>query len=384
MSIVNKSSVAVSVAVDGRLVAASPAKGPAAMSWQAPSSAVNSPPFRTSHYPLLGVGGERLHLTSHGGVRALDLRLYAGYSPGERDCAVSVRPTRGAVTVAAAGDIACDPDAKGYNRGRGVAGRCHQRATSDVVKDIDPDAVFALGDLQYQAGTLANFRASYDPTWGRFKDITYPIVGDHEYGDPEAAGYFAYFGARATPQDLQCDSGCRGYYSFDLGAWHVIALNVICDKLPAGDGCSTESPQNRWLQHDLELASKTTACTVVLMHEPRWSSSHKQSPQLAPFVTTMYKNGVDLILSGSSHTYERFAPQNPTNKLDLTAGITQIVVGTGGAHFTGFLQTQSNSQVRRSNVFGVLELTLQDAAYSWSFRPDPSTPFNDSGHRACH
>ena len=120
------------------------------------------------------------------------------------------------------------------------------------------------------------------------------------------------------------------------------------------------------------------------MHEPRWSSSHWQSPDLDALVRTMYRNGVDLVLSGDSHSYERFAPQTPDSTVDRARGITQFVVGTGGAHFTGLRSPGYNSVVARKNVFGVLDMTLQDGSYSWAFRADSSTPFNDSGSQDCH
>jgi Calcineurin-like phosphoesterase len=315
----------------------------------------------------------------------LDATVSVGFSAAQAAaCPIRANRTSGAKTVAAAGDIACDPKSANFNGGRGVPGYCHQKATSDVVKKIKPDAVFALGDLQYQAGSLANFQESYDPTWGRFKNITYPILGDHEYGSPGAEGYFAYFGSRGTPQDPDCAANCRAYYSFDLGAWHVVALNDNCDKLPRGDGCGPKSPQNRWLERDLKAANATTACTVVLMHEPRWSNSRKQSLETAPLVRTMYRNGVDLILSGDSHAYERFAPQTPSSVADKTRGIRQIVVGTGGAHFTGLNTPRPNKEVTSKYLFGVLELTLRDGSFTWNFRADPSTPFNDSGSQDCH
>jgi hypothetical protein len=212
----------------------------------------------------------------------------------------------------------------------------------------------------------------------------YPILGDHEYGSPGAEGYFAYFGSRETPQDPDCSAECRAHYSFDLGAWHVAALNVNCDKLPRGDGCGRRSAQNRWLERDLRAANKTTVCTVVLMHEPRWSNSHWQSPDLNEFVKTMYRNGVDLILSGDSHSYERFAPQDPGSNRDNKRGIRQIVVGTGGAHFTGLNTPRPNREVSEKHVFGVLKLSLQDGSYKWNFRAHRSTPFDDSGSQDCH
>jgi hypothetical protein len=386
LSVRNKSSRGVFVAVDGQLATNQPLKGsPRQVSWKSTSPAGYAAAFRTSRHALLGPGGERLHVTSNGKVTSLAATVSVGFSPEQANCSIRARSTsERTVTVAAAGDIACDPKDRNYSDGRGVSGFCQQKATANLVKEIKPDAVFALGDLQYQAGSLSNFVQSYDPTWGRFKDITYPIPGNHEYGSPGAQGYFTYFGSRATPQDPDCRAECRAYYSFDLGAWHVAALNVNCGKLPRGDGCGRRSAQNRWLDRDLKAASKTTACTVVLMHEPRWSNSRWQSPELDELVKTMYRNGVDLILSGSSHSYERFAPQNPAGRLDQTRGISQIVVGTGGAHFTGLNTPRPNRQVSEAGVFGVLKLSLEDGSYTWNFRPHRSTPFKDSGSQDCH
>ena len=151
----------------------------------------------------------------------------------------------------------------------------------------------------------------------------------------------------------------------------MVALNVNCSELPGDDGCDRRSAQNRWLQKDLKAANRTTACTVVLMHEPRWSNSHWRSPELNALVRTMHQSGVDLLIGGDSHSYERFAPQNPASQVDNTRGITQIVVGTGGAHFTQLNSPAPNSVIAKSQVFGVLELTLRDGSYKWTFRADP-------------
>jgi Calcineurin-like phosphoesterase len=386
MSVRNQSSRGIYAAVDGQLTASHPVQGsPRSVSWVSTSPGVYAGPLKTSNHPLLAPGDERLHLTSDGRATSLTLTVSVGFSERQIDCPIRAERTNApTITAAAAGDIACGPNSVGYNRGRGVPGRCHQKATSDLVEEINPDAVFVLGDLQYQVGTLSQLRAYYGSTWGRFKDITYPILGDHEYGSPGAEGYFAYFGRRATPLDPDCTEGCRGYYSVDMGAWHVVALNVNCEELPDGDGCDRQSAQNRWLQKDLKAANRTSTCTVVLMHRPRWSSNRYASPDLDALIKTMHQNGVELVLSGDSHTYERFAPQTPAGRLDRTGGITQIVVGTGGAHFTGLGLNEGNSVVGGERVFGVLELALRDGSYKWAFRADPSTPFTDSGSQACH
>jgi Calcineurin-like phosphoesterase len=385
VSVRNKTSRGVYVAVDGHLAISHPVKKtPGRVSWKRTSATLDAGPFQTSKHPLLGPDDNRLHVASNGRVTSLAITLSVGFSAEQIDCAIRARLTSGAVTVAAAGDIACDPNSPNFNKGRGVKDFCHQKATSDLIKKMSPDAVFALGDLQYQAGSLYNFEESYGPTWGRFKDITYPILGNHEYGSPGAEGYFAYFGSRAAPQEPDCLAACRGYYSFDLGPWHVVALNNICTELPDRDGCGHRSAQNRWLEKDLKAADRTAACTVVLMHEPRWSSSHRNSPELTALITTMYHNGVDLVLSGDSHTYERFAPQTPSSRVDKTRGITQIVIGTGGAHFTNLQPRGPNSAASRDHVFGVLQLTLQDGRFKWDYRADPATPFHDSGSQDCH
>ncbi len=286
------------------------------------------------------------------------------------------------VVVAAAGDVACAPEDEQFNDGEGGPNRCHMKATSQLILDLAPKEVFALGDLQYNDGSLARFNASYDLSWGKFKSKTRPVVGNHEYGTAGAAGYFKYFGDAATPRQKGCRSDCQGYYSFDVGAWHAVVLNTECEELNNGDGCAKGSPQQRWLAND--LARSSNACTVALLHKPRWSSNSLVEPGLAPLVKTLYDANVDLMLAGHSHSYERFAPQDDQGNLDRKRGIRQIVVGTGGAFFTGFAETQPNSVVRKANIFGVLKLTLRSDRYAWKFLADPETPFSDTGRGTCH
>lgn len=291
-------------------------------------------------------------------------------------------PPDGSPVVVAVGDIACPPADPGFNHGLGTPGRCHMKATSDLAIGIAPAAVFMLGDPQYNTGSLADFNAGYAPSWGRLKPITRPAIGNHEYGTSGSNGYFTYFGDAATPLQPGCAKKCDGWYSFDIGRWHVVVLNSECTKISGGTGCATGSPQQQWLAAD--LAAHPTLCTAVLQHRPRWSSNSFASADVAPLVDTMYAKGVDLLLTGHAHSYERFAPQNPSGALDDAHGIREIVVGTGGAFYTGFATTMPNSLVRESNVFGVLKLTLRPASYEWNFVADPSTPFSDSGVGTCH
>jgi hypothetical protein len=283
--------------------------------------------------------------------------------------------------VAAAGDIACSPTDPNWNGGDGTATHCHQRTTSDLVLGMNPTAVFALGDEQYPAGSLTDFNAGYDPTWGRFKNITRPAAGNREYGTSGASGYFNYFGDAATPLDPGCRSFCRGYYSFDLGDWHVVVLNSNCGRTNAS--CTAGGPQHQWLVAD--LAAHSQQCTMAIMHHAYWSSSSAKESRVLPFIQALYNANADLILAAHAHLYERFAPQDPNGFADPGRGIREIIVGTGGDDFASTPGTVApNSEVMRSRRFGVLRLTLASGSYSWRFAADPTTPFIDSGSGACH
>lgn len=275
------------------------------------------------------------------------------------------------LTIAAAGDIACAPDSADFNGGAGTPDHCQMRATSDLILKMKPQAVLALGDEQYDAGQYENFLRSYDLTWGRFKDITHPVPGNHEYYSKGAAGYYRYFGSAAGDPD-------KGYYSFDLGAWHFIALNSSCD---AVGGCGTGSPQERWLKAD--LAAHPGRCILAYWHEPRFSSGfHGLIQRFRAFWDDLYAAGADLVLNGHDHDYERFAPQDPSGRAD-PHGIREFVVGTGGESHYPFIFPRANSEVRNSHVFGVLFLTLHPDGYSWKFTSTQGD-FSDSGSGVCH
>jgi hypothetical protein len=284
--------------------------------------------------------------------------------------------------VLAGGDVACAADDANYNGGAGTATGCHMRATSDLLLANPAAAVLALGDLQYNSGSLSAFQSIYGPSWGRLKAITKPVLGNHEYGQSGAGGYFSYFGAASTPLEPGCVKSCKGYYSFDVGTWHVVVLNTECTRIDGGAGCAVGSAQEQWLKAD--LAGNPKACTMVLGHRPRWSSNGFASSDIAPLMDVMYSNGVDLYLSGHSHSYERFAPQNPAGARDDAAGVREFVVGTGGRDSSGFGTTAANSELRKNKIFGVLKVSLGAGSYDWSYLPDPGTPFADSGRSSCH
>jgi hypothetical protein len=284
--------------------------------------------------------------------------------------------------IAAAGDIACDPAHPSFNGGEGSQTSCRQKYTSDLLMDAGLTAVLPLGDVQYECGGYQAFLQSYGPSWGRVKSISRPVIGNHEYltssgtdctsYNEGAAGYFKYFGSTAG------EFG-QGYYSFDVGNWHLIALNSNCGD--AG-GCSFGSPQATWLRKD--LAAHPNLCTLAYWHIPLFSSGGRAGPNTQPLWEILYNNDVDVILNGHDHIYERFAPQAPDGTLDPDRGIREFVVGTGGANLTEIETLAANSEVHNSETYGVLKLTLHPAGYDWQFVPEAGKTFTDAGTGNCH
>lgn len=291
---------------------------------------------------------------------------------------VTLRPARASAdpVIAAAGDIACDPDDPGYNGGDGTSDRCRQRATSDLLVGAGLAAVLPLGDIQYDAASAANINAVYDPTWGRIKAISRPILGNHE---GSGTAYFNYFNG-AGASDGPAGPPGKGYYSFDIGGWHLVALNSNCSRV----ACSAGSEQERWLRAD--LAAHPAACTLAYWHHPRFSSGHDGSnTSMQALWEALDEADVEILLSGHSHDYERFAPLDRTGAVDRGDGIRQFVVGTGGAFFTGGLSTRiPGSEVAQNDTFGVLMLTLHRSSYDWRFAPVAGSSFSDSGTDPCH
>ncbi len=276
--------------------------------------------------------------------------------------------------VMAAGDIACAPGSGS------TATTCQQKATSDLIVARSPAAVLPLGDLQYADGTLAQFAGSYDSSWGRVKSITRPAAGNHEYHTPGAAGYFDYFNGPGNPNG-RAGERTKGYYSFDIGSWHLIALNSNCGQV---GGCGAGSAQEQWLRAD--LASHPTTCTLAYWHHPRFSSGahHGSSSATQALWQGLYDSQAEIVLSGHDHVYERFAPQTATGAADPVQGLRQFVVGTGGKGHYSFGAAEPNSQVRNANSFGVLALTLRANSYEWRFHPAGGSSFSDTGSAPCH
>jgi chitodextrinase len=261
-------------------------------------------------------------------------------------------PAGGDPVIAAAGDICSSPS------------DCAPTAT--LLDSLAPTRVLTLGDNAYPDGTSSDYASYYDPNWGRFKAKTSPAPGNHDYHTSGGSGYFAYFGSQAP----------AAYYSFDIGSWHLISLNGEI-------GVSAGSAQETWLKND--LAAHPSKCTLAYWHEPRFSSGaeHGNNSSFDPFWRDLYAAGVDVVLNGHDHEYERFAPQNPSGAADAN-GIREFVVGTGGASHYTFATPVANSEVRDNTSFGVLKLTLHSASYDWQFVPVAGASFTDSGTTSCH
>ena len=245
-------------------------------------------------------------------------------------------------------------------------------ATAKLLEKI-PGTVMAVGDLAYPDGKPENF-ACYDKTWGRMKERTRPAPGNHEFHSAGAAYYFQYFGKAAGEFS-------KGYYSYELGSWHIIVLNSEC--FEAG-GCDEASAQGKWLRED--LTAHPAVCTLAYFHKPLFSSggAHGDDLTVKPLWDALYAGNADVIVSGHDHDYERFGPQTPEGKADAVRGIREFVAGTGGKNHRPFGPTDANSEVRDAEAFGVLKLTLLAGRYEWEFVPEEGKSFKDSGRGVCH
>ncbi len=273
-------------------------------------------------------------------------------------------------SIMAAGDIICDslittPIA------------CQQMAVSQLLVDQHPAAALVLGDLCHTP-SVDCFNNYYNPAWGRVFSISHPAPGNHDYLVPAGLYYFDYWNGVGN---LTGPAGNRteGYYSFDVGTWHLIALNSNCGD--AG-GCNAGSPQYTWLQQDLK--DHPNSCTLAYYHIPVFSSGGRAEENMRQVYTLLYNNNVDVVLDGHDHIYERFAPQDPNGLADSLRGIREFIVGTGGANHTALATVQANSEVRNVDTFGALKLTLHAGRYDWQFVPMAGQSFTDSGSGLCH
>jgi hypothetical protein len=285
--------------------------------------------------------------------------------------------------IVAVGDLAC----QSFPQGDGE-GACRSDEIADLIRSIAPSRFLALGDLQYNKGSLGEFMKSYDLQFGDLKPITLPATGNHEYGTAGAADYFTYWGGRANPP--------LGYYSVNVGDWHVIALNSdVCGDDP---GCGPGTPQYEWLKADLR--ANRAACTLAFQHHPRWdwrpyqkwvdedATTQNAGAEVKPYidlVKLMDAQGVDVLLTAHNHLYMRWAPQSGAGKVDPN-GVTEFVVGTGGRSLYPYGKgpRPANLRATQNKAFGVLQMTLHPSSYDYRWVPLPGEPaFSDAGTVSC-
>ena len=277
--------------------------------------------------------------------------------------AIPLAWSTGKPVIVAAGDIAgCDSNG--------------DEATAELLAEINGTIIAALGDEAYENGSAQDFRKCYDPTWGRFKNRTFPVPGNHEYMTEGAEGYFGYFGKAAGDPS-------EGYHSYDLDRWHIIALNS--NRCLGNVGCYFISPQVRWLKSDL-AANEDKDCTLAYMHHPLFTSGEYRPgvPEVKPLWEALHEAGVDVVLSAHDHNYQRFTPQDPDGRADPERGIREFVVGTGGRSHYDIETALPNSEVHTDDTYGVLKLTLRVGNYDWRFVAVDGAVFTDSGHGQCH
>jgi peptidoglycan/xylan/chitin deacetylase (PgdA/CDA1 family) len=319
----------------------------------------------------------------------------AGNTEAVETQTVQVQPNPDPV-IGSAGDIACDPTAAGFNNDLGFAADCVGASTVGLLTGID--AVLPLGDDQYNCGGLTAFEQSYGPTWGVKKSITYPVPGDRDYettggtGCPTTPGlgYQQYFsgsgGLLGSPVPSVVNvNASTAYYSYNLGSWHIIALNTSPCVLNTPSFCAAGSAQDLWLQND--LAHDTAACTLAYYQNPRFASTASGSggdDTMQQLWQDLYNGGADVVLNGDSHWYERFAPQNASGVIDNAFGVREFIVGTGGAGLEVPGTEVPTSQVLNATTHGIIKMTLHNGSYSWQFINNGESSFTDSGSASCH
>ena len=281
------------------------------------------------------------------------------------------QPSPSLPAVMAAGDISCDSSTPQLP--------CKAKDTSDLIlrerAQRSKVLVLPLGDLQYEAGTLTQFRTNYEVSWGRLNEISRPVAGNHEYETRGAAGYFDYFGGAGI---LVGERGA-GWYAYNLGSWHFVALNSNCDFV---GGCQAGSPQYRWLQTD--LLNSRQPCTIAYLHHPFISTGQNgNTPALLPLIRLLYENRAEMVLTGHDHDYERFVPMTPELVPFPAGGLRFFVVGTGGRDLRAFGRPALPITAFRTNEhFGALRIELSESSYEWAFMNTAGTVL-DRGSAAC-
>jgi hypothetical protein len=299
-------------------------------------------------------------------VVALAVTACGRSEPAGKPVVLHANPTADSVALAMQSDTVPTLVGAGDIADCGSDGAMRTAAMLDTIRGT----IFIAGDVAYVSKENPHpFVTCFDPAWGRHRARIRPSVGNHEYSAEGPAAYFDYFGAQAGPRP-------GGYYSYDLGTWHVIALNT---NIASDAG----SPQQAWLQSDLD--AHLGRCTIAYMHHPRFSSgSHAERDKLIPIWRTFARYGVSVVIAGHDHVYERFAPLDTNGTPDSTGGIRQFVVGTGGAHRSPIDSVLPGSEVHSTDSFGLIRFSLLKDRYRWTFMPVRKHGFTDEGEASCH
>ena len=305
--------------------------------------------------------------------------------PGRRTRRAAVLATAAAI-LCTGGVVACGAEGGGADGGgaaellaAGDIAECDHggdEATARILAEHRRATIAALGDLAYQHGSHEDFERCFGPSWGRFRDRIRPATGNHDHATRRAAGYARYFGKRAAAGD-----GFR--YSYDVGQWHVVVLDSDCWRV---GGCGPADPQARWLRADLRRHARR--CTLAYWHRPPFSSGRYGDPEdtarVRPLWRTAVEAGVDVVLTGHEHSYERFAPMDAEGTAD-PRGTRLFIVGTGGGNLRRYRRPRlQTTQVRNDDTWGVLRLTLRATGYAWRFLPVRGARFADAGSGRCH
>ncbi|MBI3550841.1 MAG: metallophosphoesterase [Elusimicrobia bacterium] len=293
-------------------------------------------------------------------------------------CAAFAAPAKAQdATILAAGDIAdCRKASASENGASKVA----------ALIETLPGTVLPLGDLAYNHGKPEEFETCYKPSWGRpgIKSRTRPTPGNHDYRTDRGAPYYDFFGAAAGPKG-------DGFYSYDLGRWHILSLNSNYYTNTNGDAPIPPGKERQlaWLRADLanhkEDRAKGRICTLAYFHHPRFSSgAHGSDEALSDLWAELQKAGVDVVLSAHEHNYETFRPMDAEGELDEAGGTRMFVVGTGGGDARPIRNPEPNSAALQNKILGVLKMTLHPTSYDWEFVSAAGSSFTDSGHGNCH
>ena len=318
--------------------------------WDFGDGTIGNGPTARHTYSTRGTYSVTLIVTDAQGMRS---------DPGKTNAVIADSITTSAVLVGAGNIAQCSTSG--------------DERTADLLDSI-PGTVMTLGDHAYPTGSADNFTRCYEPSWGRHRARTFPSIGNHEYDPGTPQPYFDYFGKVAGDPT-------KGYYSYELGAWHIIVLNTGSTTVAT----ELDSPQGQWLQAD--LASNTKRCTLAYWHHPRfYQGDWGKNGRAKPFWDLLYEWDADVVVNGHFHLYERYAPQTPDGIADPIHGIREFIVGTGGADLDSLDVPSPTVEARSNTTFGVLKLTLRPRGYDWEFIPTAQGPgrFTDSGSGTCH